>query len=158
MRKSLTEDPPRSQGPMTAHFAGCHDEPPPPLPRRRGKSLTEVAFQMPGINDSTFCQLKPPRPSPRETYQLATPRTSSLSKPPSASPAIPATCIYKQTSNVVRVLGFPRPAPFGPGTPPGSASPLKPIKHFLVYLVIFHLTPGSIPRLGTKILQAMKLN
>ena len=28
----------------------------------------------------------------------------------------------------------------GPGTPPGSASPLKPLNHFLVYLVVFYLT------------------
>ena len=117
-RESLTEDPPRSQGPMTAHFAGCHDEPPPPLPRRRGKSLTEVAFQMPGINDSTFCQLKPPRPSHRETYQLATPRTSSLSKPPSASPAIPASAYINKLPtwsgcsdflNLPRSVREPRP-------------------------------------------------
>ena len=31
----------------------------------------------------------------------------------------------------------------GPGTPPGSASPLKPVKHFLVYLVVFYLTIKS---------------
>ena len=63
VRKSLTEDPPRSQGPMTAHFASCHDEPPPPLLRWQGKSLTEGTSQMPGTNDSTLRQLKPPRPS-----------------------------------------------------------------------------------------------
>ena len=59
-RKSLMEDPPRSQGPMTAHFAGCHDEPPPPLPHQRGKSLTEGTSWILGTNDSTLRQLKLP--------------------------------------------------------------------------------------------------
>ena len=31
--------------------------------RWQGKSLMEGASQVPGTNDSTLCQLKPPRPS-----------------------------------------------------------------------------------------------
>ena len=110
--KSLTEDPPRSQGPMTAHFAGCHDELPPP------QSLREGASQMPGTNDSTLRQVKPPRPRCIEK-----PISSQHHEPaaypnphPLAQPSL-ATCVYKQTSNAVWAHGFPRPAPFRSGNP-----------------------------------------
>ena len=109
-RMSLTEDPPRSQGPMTAHFAGCHEEPPPP------QSLTEGASQMPGTNDSTLRQLKPSRPS-RIEKPISSPRHEPAAYPnlhPLAQPSL-ATCIYKQTSNAVPARGFPRPAPLGSG-------------------------------------------
>ena len=120
---------------MTAHFAGCHDEPPPPLPHRWGKSLTEGASRMPGTYDSTLRQLKPPRPSCIEkpiSSQHREPATYP-NPHPLAQPSL-ETCIYKQTSNTVRARRFPRPAP------PRSASPLKPLRHFLVYLVVFYLT------------------
>ena len=111
-KKSVREDPPRSQGPMTAHFAGCHDEPPPP------QSLMEGASQMPGTNDSTLRQLKPPRSS-----RIEKPISSRCHEPaaypnlhPLAQPSL-ATCIYKQTSNAVWARRFPRPAPFGSGNP-----------------------------------------
>ena len=109
-KKSLTEIPPRSQGPMTAHFAGCHEEPPPP------QSLTEGASQMPGTNDSTLRQLKPPRSS-----HIEKPISSRCHEPaaypnlhPLAQPSL-AMCIYKQTSKAVPARGFPRPAPLGSG-------------------------------------------
>ena len=111
-RKSLTEDPPRSQGPMTEHFAGCHDKPPPP------KSLTEGASQMPGTNDSTLRQLKPPHPSHIEKpISLRCHEPAAYPNPHSLAQPSLATCIYKQTSNVVPARGFPRPAPFGSGNP-----------------------------------------
>ena len=133
-RMSLTEDPPRSQGPMTAHFAGCHDEPPPP------QSLMEGASQMPGTNDSTLRQLKPPRSS-----RIEKPISSRCHEPaaypnlhPLAQPSL-AMCIYKQTSKAVQVGGFPGPAPFRSRNPARSASP-KPVKHFLG--VPGHLLPN----------------
>ena len=127
-----------SQGPMTAHFAGCHEEPPPP------QSLTEGASQMPGTNDSTLRQLKPSRPS-RIEKPISSPRHEPAAYPnlhPLAQPSL-ATCIYQRGG----ARGFPRPARFGSGTPPRSALPLKPVKHFLVCLVVFYLTGISTFRL-----------
>ena len=90
----------------------------PPLPPAGEKVPNGGSSQIPGTNDSTLRRLPwgaapssvpnggslpdardqwqhttpakavPPQPH-RETYQLPTPRTSSLSKPPSTSPAIP---------------------------------------------------------------------
>ena len=71
--------------------------------RRRGRSLTEGASQIPGTNDSTLRQLKPPHPSHIEgpvsprCLGLATypsPRTSSLT--------IPCNKRIKTTPNMVR--------------------------------------------------------
>ena len=100
---------------MTAHFAGCHEEPPPP------QSLTEGASQMPGTNDSTLCQLKPPHPS-----HIEKPISSRCHEPAAypnphllAQPSL-ATCIYKQISTAgggrADFLDLPRS---GPGTPFG---------------------------------------
>ena len=125
-RMSLTEDPPRSQGPMTAHFAGCHEEPPPP------QSLTEGASQMPGTNDSTLCQLKPSHPS-----HIEKPISSRCHEPAAypnphllAQPSL-TTGIYKKTSNASGHADFLHLPCLGPGTPTRNTSPLKPIKHFL---------------------------
>ena len=73
--------------------------------RRRGKSLTEGASQIPGTNDSTLHQLKPPHPCHVEgpvsqrRLGLATypnPRPSNLT--------IPSKEHIKTTPNMVRAL------------------------------------------------------
>ena len=85
----------------------------------------------------------PPQPH-RKTYQPASQRMGNLSNPPSTKPCHPSQRAYinKLLTQPWRVdfLDLPHS---GPGTPPGSASPLKPVKHFLVYLVVFYLTFGT---------------
>ena len=107
-----------------------------------GKSLMERASQIPGTNDSTLHQLKPPHPSHVEgpvsprclgltTYP--SPRTSSLTIP--RNKRIKITPPWSGCR-------LPRPASFGSGNFTRSASPLKPVRHSFGVLV-FYLTIWS---------------
>ena len=81
---------------------------------------------MPGINDSTLRQLKPPRPS-RIEKPISSRRPGPAAYPnlhPLAQPSL-ATCIYKQISNVIQAPGFPPPFPFGSGNPTQECFAIK---------------------------------
>ena len=72
--------------------------------RRRGKSLTEGASQIPGTNDSTLHQLKPPHPSHVEGP--VSPRRLGLATYPNPRPSnltIPSKEHIKTTPNMVWV-------------------------------------------------------
>ena len=84
--------------------------------RRRGKSLMEGASQIPGANDSTLHQLKPPHPSHEEGP--VSPRRLGLATYPNPGPSsltIPRNKRIKTTNTVWGAL--PLPASFGSGNP-----------------------------------------
>ena len=112
---------------------------PSPPSRRRGRSLTEGASRIPGTNDSTLRQLKPPHPSHVEgpvslLLGLATylnPRPSSLT--------IPRNRRIKATTNTSRCR-LPPPAWFWSRNPaPERLAIKKPVRHSFSVLV-FYLT------------------
>ena len=108
-----------------------------PSHRQRGKSLREGASQIPGTNDSTLRQLKPPLPSHIEG-PVSPPRLglTTYPNPHSSSLTIPRSKHIKATPNT-DCLDLP---PSGPGTPPSSALPLKSLLDtFLVSWSSFYL-------------------
>ena len=93
---------------------------------RWGKSLTEGASQIPGTNDSTLHQLKPPHPSHVEGP--VSPRCLSLATYPNPRPSsltIPRNECIKTTPNKVRVQTSSTCLVWVREARPGSASPLK---------------------------------
>ena len=83
---------------------GGHDGLPLSLPRQPGRSLTEGASQIPGTNDSTLRQLKPPHPShvegPVSQRHLG---LVTYPNPHPSSLTIPHNERTKTTPNTVRV-------------------------------------------------------
>ena len=93
--------------------------------RRRGRSLTEGASQIPGTNDSTLRQLKPPHPSHIEGP--VSPRCLGLETYPNPCPSsltIPHNERIKTTPNTSG-CGLPRPASFRSGNPAWEHFPIK---------------------------------
>ena len=105
---------------------------------QRGKSLTEGASQIPGTNDSTLHQLKPPHPSHVEGP--VSPRCLSLVTYPNPSPSsltIPRNKRIKATPTRSG-RGLPRPASFGSGNPVRERFAIKkPVRHSFGVLVVF---------------------
>ena len=91
----------------------------------RGKSLTEGASQIPGTNDSTVRQLKPPHPSHlKGPVSLRRLGLATYPNPLPSSLTIPRNEHTKTTPNF---LDLPRS---GPGTPPGERFAIKkPVRH-----------------------------
>ena len=109
--------------------------------RRRGKSLMEGTSQIPGTNDSTLRQLKPPHPS--HTEGPVSPRRLGLVTYPNPSPSsltIPRKEHIKATPNTsgADFLHLPRS---DLGTPTWSALPLKRLLDIL--LVFWSSLPNS---------------
>ena len=96
----------------------------------RGKSLMEGASQIPETNDSTLHQLKLPHPSHVEgPVSLRHLGLATYLNPCPSSLTIPRNELIKTTPNTVRGADFLDLPRSGLGTPPGSASPLKPVRH-----------------------------
>ncbi|KAI4561624.1 hypothetical protein MJG53_016678 [Ovis ammon polii x Ovis aries] len=106
--------------------------------RRRGKSLMEGTSQIPGTNDSTLRQLKPPHPSHIEGP--VSPRRLRLVTYPNPRPSsltIPRKEHIKTTPNTVRG-GLPPPALFGSGNPDRERFAIKKaVRHSFGVLVVF---------------------
>ena len=109
-----------------------------PSHRQRGKSLREGASQIPGTNDSTLRQLKPPHPS--HTEGPVSPRRLGLVTYPNPRPSsltVPCNERIKATPNTVWAADFLDLPRSGLGTPPRNASPLKSL---LDTLLVFWLS------------------
>ena len=97
----------------------------------------EGASQIPGANDSTLHQLKPPHPSHEEGP--VSPRRLGLATYPNPGPSsltIPRNKRIKTTNTVWGAL--PLPASFGSGNPARERFSIKkPVRHFFGALVVF---------------------
>ena len=111
-----------------------HDGPPLLSSCQQGKSLTEGSSQIPRANDSTVRQLKQSPPQPRkgpispQHLDLTTYRDPHLLTVPFFGDLARSSLIRSVYKPPPNTSGRDLPH-WGLGTPPGSAWPLKPVRH-----------------------------